>query len=195
MTAIQASVMLMVTNLNENEKEHETMNTSATTAMIESDYTSRKLGLASQVGRFLLHFLEMQIPMGLGMAVFAVLIRQLRASSYAVAFQSGSDLSILLDGLLMTAPMLAWMVFRGHGWRHSLEMGAAMITPGIVIILLGWLGVGAYLPWLAKAACGVMCLGMLVYMVFRFDHFTGQAGHSGHAAHSAGATGPECHTA
>jgi hypothetical protein len=125
----------------------------------------------------------MQIPMGLGMVVFALLIRLLRASSYAAAFQRGSDLSILLDGLLMTIPMVVWMILRGHGWRHSLEMGASMIVPGVAIILLGWLGVGAYLPWLAKAACPIMCSGMLVYMLYRRDHYTGNVSHATHAAH------------
>jgi hypothetical protein len=170
------------------------MNTSAIPATIQSEYQNATPSFASKVGRFLLHFLEMQIPMGLGMFVYAVWIRQLRASpSYAVAFQRGSDLSIILDGLLMTVPMVVWMLVRGHDRRHSIEMGAAMLAPGIAIILLGWIGVGAYLPWLAKAACPIMCLGMLVYMLYRRDHFTGSVDHSTHASHQ-GVDEPSCHT-
>jgi hypothetical protein len=159
------------------------MNTSAMTT-IQPEHANSTPSLAAQVERFLLHFLEMQIPMGLGMVVYAVWIRQLRATpSYAVSFQRGSDLSIILDGLLMTIPMVVWMVLRGHDWRHSVEMGASMIVPGIAIILLGWVGVGAYLPWLAKAACPIMCAGTLVYMLYRRDHFTGRMDHSKHTAY------------
>jgi hypothetical protein len=127
------------------------------------------------------HLLEMSIPMALGMVVFGWLAAQLRASPiYGAAFQSGTDLFILGDGLFMTLPMSAWMIARGHGWRHSLEMGSAMLAPGLAIIVLGWLGAEAYLPWLAKAACGLMCLGMLVYMLWRHEHFTQPIGHGAH---------------
>lgn len=139
------------------------------------------LARLAPAGRFLLHYVEMQIVMGIGMALFAVVVRQLRASpTYGAAFASGTDLWILGDGLFMTIPMVAWMVFRGHGWQHSLEMGAAMLLPGIAIIVLGWLGVGPL--WLRLGACGLMCLGMLVYMLVRYDHFTRAAGHAAHVA-------------
>jgi hypothetical protein len=65
--------------------------------------------------------------------------------------------------------------------RQSLEMGAAMLVPGLAIIALGWLGVGAYVPWLAQGACGFMCLGMLVYMLWHRDHFMDSTGHGAHA--------------
>jgi hypothetical protein len=136
------------------------------------------------VGRFLLHFLKMMIPMGLGMVIYGLLVHQLRASSsYAAAFQSGTNLFIIGDGLFMTAPMVAWMVLRGHGWRHSADMAGAMLAPGAAIIVLRLLGADTYVPWLAGTACLLMCLGMLVYMLYRRDHFTGQAGRSAHAAH------------
>jgi hypothetical protein len=170
------------------------MTTSVIPTAIQSKHSSSTPSFAAQAGRFVLHFLEMQIPMGLGMFVYAVLIRQLRASpSYAVVFQRGSALSILLDGLLMTVPMVVWMILRGHDRRHSLEMGASMIVPGIAIILLGWVGVGAYLPWLAKAACPIMCSGMIIYMLYRRDHFTGRVDHSTHAMHQA-VDDVSCHT-
>src|SRR5512144_2772439 len=96
---------------------------------------------AARVGRFLLHLLEMQIAMWLGMALFGLLVGPLRASaSYGTALRSSTDLIIIGHGLFLAVPMVAWMVFRGHGWRHSLKMGASMLAPGVAIIVLGWLG-------------------------------------------------------
>ena len=41
--------------------------------------------------------------------------------------------SVLSMGLSMTLPMVAWMLFRGHGWRNSAEMAAA--RPSVVFHL------------------------------------------------------------
>ncbi len=38
--------------------------------------------------------------------------------------------------LTMTVPMVAWMRYRGHGWRPCLEMAAAMFVPTFVAIAL-----------------------------------------------------------
>jgi hypothetical protein len=150
--------------------------------------------LSTPAVRFLLHFGEMQIPMTLGMILFGVVVRQLRTSpALAVAFARGSDLTIITDGVFMAVPMVAWMVYRRHGWRHSLEMAAAMIAPMVAIILLGWFGAYAALPWLPKLACPVSSLGMLAYMLYRRDHFTGTTGHAAHAVQAEGAAEAACH--
>jgi hypothetical protein len=57
-----------------------------------------------------------------------------------------------------------------------------MLVPGLAIVVLGWLGADSYAPWLRDGACGFMCLGMLVYMLLRYDHFSARAGHATHAA-------------
>jgi len=149
--------------------------------------------VASKAGRFLLHFLEMQIPMVLGMIPWHPVVRALRASpTYAEAFQRGSALSTIGHGLFMTIPMVAWMVIRRHGWRHSMEMGAAMLAPVLAIIVLCSLGADTYWPWLITLASPAGTLGMLVYMLYRRDHFTEQAGHSAHT--ESATTEPLCHT-
>jgi hypothetical protein len=39
----------------------------------------------------------------------------------------------------MTVPMAGWMLFRGHGWRNSAEMSAAMLLPaGPFVVLAGF---------------------------------------------------------
>ncbi len=83
----------------------------------------------------------------------------------------------------MSAPMVAWMLWRGHDWRHSLEMGASMLVPGLAIVALGWLGADSLAPGLRENACGWMCLGMPVYMLFRYDHFSAKGAHAAHASH------------
>ena len=162
------------------------------TKQVDFLYKIRMTERASKVVRFLLHFLEMQIAMGLGMLPWHTVVRALRASpTYTEAFQRGSDLYILGHGLFMTIPMVAWMIIRRHGWRHSAEMAGAMLAPMIGIIVLCWLGMDAYWPWLAGLASPAGTAGMLVYMLYRRDHFTGKAGHSAHTASSE--VEPSCH--
>lgn len=162
------------------------------TKQVDFLYKIRISESASKVGRFLLHFLEMQIAMVLGMIPWHWLVRELRDSpAYAEVFQRGSALSTIGHGLFMTVPMVAWMILRRHGWRHSLEMGVAMFAPGVVIIVLCWLGADAYWPWLITLASPAGTLGMLVYMLYRRDHFTEKAGHSAHTISVAAE--PSCH--
>jgi hypothetical protein len=136
------------------------------------------------VARFLLHLLEMTVLMVLGMMAFGLLADQLRTfPSLRAAFRGDSDLYILGDALFMSLPMVTWMLWRGHDRRHSLQMGAAMFVPGLAIVALGWLGADRFAPWLRDGACGFMCLGMVAYMLLRYDHFAAKTAHAAHAAH------------
>ena len=133
--------------------------------------------------RILLHFLEMQIPMGLGALVCYVLGRLIPASSsFATIYHPGTYLFATGDVLFLTVPVLAWMIFRGHGWRRSLEMAAAMLAPVAAIVVLGELAGAAYLLWLVTAMYPAMCLGMLVYMLYRRYDFTGKTAHAAQAS-------------
>jgi hypothetical protein len=127
------------------------------------------------VGIFIFHFLEMQILMGLGALVCFLLGRLIPASSsFAKVYHPGTYLFTTGDVLFLIAPVVAWMIFRGYGWRHSLEMAIAMFAPVAAIIVLGQLAGYAYLLWLIIAMYPAMSLGILVYMLYRRDHFTGQ---------------------
>ncbi len=139
---------------------------------------------ASQVGRFSLHFLEMVVAMMVGMPVL-FLVRNLipASSSLAAAFKSGTISYSITMTVFMTLPMVAWMILRGHGWRHSVEMAIAMVAPIAVTTVLSLLGAAAYLPWLGNASHFGMFFGMLIVMLYRRDHYTGKANHSAHAAH------------
>ena len=150
---------------------------------MEAHYPHPTQGLAPQVRRFLWRFLELQIPMALGALVCYLLGRVIPASSsFATVYHPGTYLFTTGDILFLTVPGVAWMIFRGHGWRHSLEMAAAMIAPVAAIIVVGQLAGAAYLLWLVTAMYPAMCLGMLFYMVYRRDDFTGKAAHAAQAS-------------
>lgn len=138
---------------------------------------------ASKAGRFILHLLEMLLAMEVGMAILHLLGNLIPASSsYTAAFESGTNLHTLAMAVFMIVPMVAWMIVRGHGWRHVAEMAFAMLAPMAAVALLCQLGLAAYLPWLAFASSPAMYLGMLTAMLYRRDHYTVKAGHSAHIA-------------
>lgn len=137
-----------------------------------------------KVGRFILHLLEMLLAMLAGMPIFYLLGNLIPASSsYSAAFQSGTNLYDLAHAVFMTVPMVAWMIVRGHGGRHSVEMAFAMLAPVAASIVLRLLGGDSYLPWLADASHPAMFLGMLIAMLYRREHYAGKASHSAHTTH------------
>jgi hypothetical protein len=139
---------------------------------------------ASKVGRFILHLLEMVLSMMVGMAVLYLLdVLTPESASYSAVFEYGTIPFDIAMAVFMTVPMVAWMIARGHGRRHSAEMGFAMFAPVVVIVALRLLGAEAYLPGLADASHPVTFLAMILAMLYRRDHYTGAAGHSAHAAH------------
>ena len=124
--------------------------------------------VAANARRFLLRFLEMQVPMTLGALVCYLFVNQIPASSsFATVYYPGSYLFTAGDIIFLTVPVVAWMVLRGHSWRNSLEMAVAMLTPVAAIIVLGELAGYAYLPWLVTAGYPAMSLGMLAHMLYR----------------------------
>ena len=123
---------------------------------------------AAKVGRSLLQFLELQLPMGLGALVCYLVIRLIPASSgVATVYRPGTYLFAAGDMLFLTVPVVAWMNLRGRGWRRSLELAGAMLAPVAATVALGRSAGYAELPWLPIAVYPVMCLGMGVYVLCR----------------------------
>ncbi len=145
---------------------------------------SRIRSATSQVGRFSLHFLEMVVAMMVGMPIFSLVRNLIPASSIlSTAFKSGTIAYGINMTVFMTLPMVAWMILRGHGWRHSVEMALAMVAPVALTTVLSLLGAAVYLPWLGNASHFGMFLGMLIVMLYHRDHYTGKTSHSAHTAH------------
>jgi hypothetical protein len=80
--------------------------------------------------QFLRHYGEMVVAMFLGMAVLGFpvdwVMDRLGADSNAFMF--------LEMATTMTVPMVAWMLYRGHGWRANAEMSASMFVPTFAVI-------------------------------------------------------------
>ncbi len=129
---------------------------------------------ASAVGKFVLHFLEMAIAMGVGMAIFAPIKGALVSQGYTALLDTSSlDFQVGMN-LFMVVPMVLWMRVRGCGWRHGAEMGGAMIAPTACVLLLCRLGVTDVLPWFTTSLSGpAMLLGMLAIMLYRREIYTG----------------------
>ena len=165
--------------------------TTLTNKTIEQAPDSPIRDIASKTGRFLLHLLEMLIAMQVGMGFFHLMLGLIRIYSSSRAFESGTTLHAITMTVFMTIPMVAWMIFRGHGWRHCIEMVVAMIAPVALIGLLCQLGVDESLPWLAGLSTPLMFLGMILAMVYRRDHYTRAKNHV--VEHADIESEPPCH--
>jgi hypothetical protein len=133
-----------------------------------------------QTAHFLRHYLEMCAPMCIGFAVGDLIYFWAAGQfGYSEPFRELPELSVLIVTFTMTAPMVAWMRFRGMPRRETAEMAAVMPVLAIALLALGWL---AILPRgeLALSEHGLMMPAMLVPMLFRLDLYTGRAGHVGH---------------
>jgi hypothetical protein len=129
---------------------------------------------AAASGRFALHFLEMAIAMGVGMAIFGPVKGALADQGYTALLDKTSlDYQFWMN-VFMIVPMVLWMRARGHMWRHGVEMGGAMLIPTACIILLCRAGLTDVLPWFTTSLSGAaMFAGMLGYMLYRRDMYTG----------------------
>ena len=135
-----------------------------------------------KVGNFLWHYLQMCMAccvggVTLGVAFFggASLI------GYPDLIVQAPFFSTLVLAIILTVPMVAWMRFRHHEWRPTLEMGSATMGLGIVLIALGTLGLvslSRMFEWVASLACPVM----LVPMLLRVRLYAGRMDHHSHAA-------------
>ena len=141
-------------------------------------------GFVSRAGYFLWHFLEMCLVMCMGGITINVLIFGLAARlGFTNLFEKFPQFSLLLVGVNLSIPMIAWMRFRGHEWRPTLEMASTSIILPVLLIGATWLGLipeSSQLPLLKKLVCPVM----LIPMLFRLDLYA--ANHAQHHhAHSA----------
>jgi hypothetical protein len=144
-------------------------------AMVTPDVSRRR-----QIGHFVVHYFEMCLPMCIGFAIGdLVYFWAAGRFGYSRPFRQLPELSVLVVTFTMTAPMAAWMLFRGMPRRATAEMSAAMPILALVLLVLGWV---AILPKtnLALWEHGLMMPVMLIPMLLRLNVYTGQAGHTTH---------------
>src|SRR3954447_20808412 len=86
--------------------------------------------MSTSAKHFLRHYGEMVLAMFLGMAVLGLPVDWAMHSVGA-----DSDAFMFLEmATTMTVPMVAWMMYRGHGWRANAEMSASMYVPTFAVI-------------------------------------------------------------
>jgi hypothetical protein len=123
--------------------------------------------LTASTRRFARHYAEMLIAMFAGMLV-------LGAAASAVidldALREDAPALMLLGmAFTMTAPMVAWMRYRGHGWAPCADMTAAMFLPSFLAIALGAAGMDIGGQMAVQHA--LMFPAMLVAMLLRRDEY------------------------
>lgn len=131
-----------------------------------------------QAGHFVRHFFEMCIPMCVGFALGDLIYFWAAGLfGYSEPFKQLPELSVLVVTFAMTAPMTAWMLFRGMSRRAVAEMSAVMPVLGVALLALGWAGT-VERSSLALLEHGLMMPAMLVPMLFRLDLYTGRGHHA-----------------
>jgi flagellar biosynthetic protein FliP len=118
--------------------------------------------------RFLLHFGEMVVAMYLGMYLLDM---PSGAVISALGYSSSDPVtSALVMTFDMTVPMVLWMRIRGHTWERSAEMGAAMVVPAVVIVVLAIAGVISR-SGLSGTVMEPMLPAMLALMLYRRSEY------------------------
>jgi hypothetical protein len=120
----------------------------------------------------LLRFVGLEIAMALGALICLLVGSVVRASTIdTTAYRPGTLLYFLGDVVFLTVPVVAWMLWRYRGLRHSFELAVAMLTPVAAIIVVGELTRSSYLVWLLTAMYPAMSVGMLAYLLRRGEAF------------------------
>jgi hypothetical protein len=141
-----------------------------------------------RIWQFVRHFLEMCAAMCIGAAVLG-LVYSWAAAGVGVsnAYVQYPELSALVLAFNMTAPMVAWMRYRGMAWQPITEMSGVMVIEAVAIVVLYWIGalgnvaagsVSSLWVW----QHGLMMPAMLVPMLVRLDFFSGGMHHRAKAA-------------
>jgi hypothetical protein len=143
-----------------------------------------KRGLVAKGWTFFRHFLEICAVMCVGAVTLSFIF-------FGVAWLMGfrdlvdetPEFSTLVLAVNLALPMIAWMRFRGHEWRPTLEMAVAPVVLGVLLIVAGWLDI---IPRneVFELETSLACLSMLIPMLFRLDLYVGGKGHYGHAVPS-----------
>jgi hypothetical protein len=117
------------------------------------------------------HFLEMLAAMAVGMfatgAIFVSIVGLKTWDQVTIQYPTQALLAMAAG---MSIPMVAWMRYRGMGWKDAYEMAAAMVLPALPFLCLVWFGVTK------SAQCGGYCastiVAMLVLMGYRRSQYS-----------------------
>lgn len=136
-----------------------------------------KTGHGRPVPTFLRHLGEMTLAMFVGMFAFGLTLG-LAAAAAGSTLQSVrvSQPELFMLGMTsaMSLTMVAWMRRRGHTWRESGEMTAAMAVPVVAVLACYRAGAVTADP-VCPLSCVLMIPAMAAAMLFRLDAYTAHA--------------------
>jgi hypothetical protein len=133
------------------------------------------LRYGSPTRNFLRHYGEMLAAMFLGMLVLGgagaglLSVIGVQLSDWD---SEAPELLLLGMAFTMTAPMVVWMRYRGHGGRPNSEMAAAMLAPSVAAIALLWAGLVEDTDTLLGIQHVVMLAAMPAVMLLRREKYT-----------------------
>ncbi len=134
------------------------------------------------VWQFCRHFLEMCIAMCLGMMILSpVFLGIARIVGYSDPLRQLPELSALVMAFNMTAPMAAWMRYRGMEWGSIVEMSGVMFLEAALLVGAYWLGAFPQ-SRLVPLQHTLMMPAMLLPMLYRRHVYMGHSGHRAHLA-------------
>ena len=119
---------------------------------------------------FARHYVEMVIVMFVGMAL-------LWAPADLVVDTKPTGAILATMAFTMTAPMVAWMRWRGHRWQPTLEMAGAMVVPTLAMLALLAGDVVTDAGALLGAEHVVMLAAMFGVMLARRDEYSHHGAH------------------
>jgi hypothetical protein len=124
---------------------------------------------------FIRHYFEMVVAMFAGMGVLSLpagWVMRAAGTSWSQLHTDAPALALLVMAVIMTVPMVAWMRFRGHGWRANTEMSASMFLPTFAVIGLLGADLVSDIGVLMVAEHVAMLLSMLAAMLLRPAEYT-----------------------
>jgi hypothetical protein len=89
----------------------------------------------------------------------------------ATDYQPGTVLFFIGDVFFLAAPVVGWMLFRDRAWRGALELAGALLAPVAAVVVFGAMTRSDYLLWLVTAMYPAMSVGMLLYLLVRWEVF------------------------
>jgi flagellar biosynthetic protein FliP len=120
------------------------------------------------------HFVEMTVAMVVGMAVLGMPFRAILASfGYTWDEASARFPEIVCAAMTfnMAVGMVAWMRYRGHGWRTTTEMTLAMCAATAVALGMFWLHIVSEDPLIGLMHV-LMLPAMLIAMLSRREEYS-----------------------
>ena len=130
--------------------------------------------MSQSTKHFVRHYVEMVVAMFAGMAVLGFPVDKAMDAMGAT-----SDAFMFLGmATTMTAGMVAWMMYRGHGPRANLEMSASMFVPTFAVIGVLWAGLLTDIGALMVIEHVAMLLAMAGVMLLRPAEYIHHHGHA-----------------